>query len=222
VEANFDAITAAGDSVSLFTVWGATVDQMWVKQRLPAAPPDGFGARAARADLHPIRGVTAANCTQQGGVPGLWSDRLPHFRIEFTPSRGDELQSEVLLPRTAALQAIDVLRGLADDLQPHLLVSEIRTVAADRLWMSPQFDRETVAIHFTWRPRPVEVTALIGRVEDALANFEPRPHWGKVFTVNGETLADRYPRAADFVELVGRYDERGAFWNQWLEDHVVA
>ena len=139
----------------------------------------------------------------------------------FTPSTGDELQSELLLPRESALDAIEVVRGFADDLAPHLLVSEIRTVAADTLWMSPQYERDTVALHFTWRPDTAEVMPLVTRLETALASFEPRPHWGKIFTVDGATLAPRYPRHADFVDLVNRFDPRGAFRNAWLERNVL-
>ena len=218
----FDEITGAGDSVSLFTTWSSPVDQVWVKRRLPSEPmATFFGARAATVNLHPVTGVSAENCTPQLGVPGLWSDRLPHFKMGFTPSTGDELQSELLLPRGSALDAIEVVRGFADDMAPHLLVSEIRTVAADTMWMSPEFQRDTVALHFTWRPSTAEVARLVSRLEAAVAAFEPRPHWGKVFTVDRATLARRYPRHADFVDLVNRFDPRGAFRNAWLEHNVL-
>ena len=218
----FGEITAAGDSVSLFTTWGAHIDQVWVKQRLPSeSGATLLGARPATVDVHPIAGVAAENCTPQLGVPGLWSDRLPHFKMGFTPSRGDELQSELLLPRWSALDAIEIVRGLSNEIAPHLLVSEIRTVAADELWMSPQYRRDTVAFHFTWRPHITEVTRLVTCLETALAAFEPRPHWGKVFTVDGTTLVHRYVRHADFIDLVGRCDPRGAFRNSWLERNVL-
>ncbi len=220
--ARFDEITGAGDSVSLFTTWGSHVDQVWVKQRLPADPSATFfGARPATVDLHPIASVSAENCTPQLGVPGLWSDRLPHFKMGFTPSSGDELQSELLLPRGSALDAIEIVRGFADDMAAHLLISEIRTVAADTFWMSPQYERETVAFHFTWRPDVAAATRLVTGLETAVAAFGPRPHWGKLFTVDGATLAQRYPRHADFVDLVDRFDPRGAFRNAWLERNVL-
>ncbi|MGH9134693.1 MAG: D-arabinono-1,4-lactone oxidase [Ilumatobacteraceae bacterium] len=220
--ASFDEITAAGSSVSLFTTWGSNVDQVWVKRRPPFEfPATLFGARPATVDLHPIAGVAAENCTPQLGAPGLWSDRLPHFKMGFTPSNGDELQSELLLPRGAGIDAIEIVRTFADEMAPHLLVSEIRTVAADTLWMSPQYQRDTVAFHFTWRSHPAEVTRLVGRLEAAVAALDPRPHWGKVFTVDGATLARRYPRHADFVDLVDRFDQRGAFRNPWLERNVL-
>ncbi len=220
--ARFDEITGAGYSVSLFTTWRSHVDQLWIKQRLPSEPIATFaGARPAIADVHPVPGMSAENCTPQLGVPGLWSDRLPHFKMGFTPSAGDELQSELLLPRDAALDAVEVVRGYADEMAPHLLISEIRTVAADTFWMSPQYERETVAFHFTWRPHAPDVARLVTRLETALGRFEPRPHWGKIFDVDGGTLAPRYPRHADFVELVNRFDPRGAFRNTWLERHVL-
>jgi len=220
--ANFDEITGAGDSVSMFTTWGPHVDQVWVKQRPPCDPvATFFGARPATVDLHPIAGVSAKNCTPQLGVPAPWSDRLPHFKTGFTPSSGDELQSELLLPRGSALDAIEIVRGLSGDMAPHLLVSEIRTVAVDALWMSPQFERQTVAFHFTWQPHIAEVARLVIGLEGALAAFDPRPHWGKVFDVDGPTLAERYPRHGDFVDLVERFDRRGAFRTTWLERHVL-
>ena len=218
----FDEITGAGYSVSVFTTYGSDVDQVWVKQRLPSDPvATFFGARPATVDLHPIAGVSAENCTQQLGTPGLWSDRLPHFKMGFTPSSGDELQSELLLPRSSALDAIEIVRGLAAEMAPHLLVSEVRTVAADTLWMSPQYGRDTVALHFTWRPQTDAVMPVVNRLETALEELQPRPHWGKLFTVDGAALAQRYPRHADFVDLVDRFDARGAFRNAWFERHVL-
>jgi xylitol oxidase len=219
--AHFDEITDAGDSVSMFTTYGPDVDQVWVKQRLPCEHTDSFfGARPAIVELHPIAGVAAENCTPQLGVPGRWSNRLPHFKMGFTPSSGDELQSELLLPRGSAHDAIEVVRTFADDMAPHLLVSEIRTVAADTLWMSPQYERDTVAFHFTWRSEVAVATGLVTRLETALAAFEPRPHWGKLFSVDRATLASRYPRHSDFVDLVNRLDPRAAFRNSWLEHNV--
>jgi len=218
----FDEITNAGDSVSLFTTWGSHVGQVWVKQRLPAESNRNVsGARPANVDLHPIAEMSAENCTPQLGVPGLWSDRLPHFKMGFTPSSGDELQSELLLPREAALDAIEIVRGFAEEMAPHLLVSEIRTVAADSLWMSPQYERATVALHFTWRQHTVEVMQLVDRIEAALGRFEPRPHWGKLFAVDGATLTARYPRHRDFVDLVSRFDAPGAFRTSWLARNVL-
>lgn len=217
----FDDLQALGDSVSMFTTWGADVDQLWVKRRTstlrpPLTADDVFGAQPATADLHPISGTSAEHCTPQLGVPGRWSDRLPHFRMGFTPSSGDELQSELLLPRGGAADVICEMRALGPAMAPHLLVSEIRTVAADRLWMSPQCDRPTVAIHCTWRPHGPEVRALVGRIEAALAPFEPRPHWGKLFAMGHREIEARTPRLADFLELVERYDPAGRFMLPWL------
>jgi alditol oxidase len=218
---HFDAVTGAGDSVSVFTTWGDHVDQVWVKSRRLGGDTSLFDARAAMVDLHPIAGAAAENCTPQLGVPGLWSDRLPHFKMGFTPSSGDELQSELLLPRSAAVDAISIVRGFAAQIAPHLLVSEIRTVAADTLWMSPQQGRPTVAIHFTWRPHTAAVLALVTQLERALAPFEPRPHWGKIFRLDAGQIAARYPRHADFVDLVHRFDPRGVFRNPWLDRHLL-
>ncbi len=220
--AHVDEVMSCGYSVSVFTRFRETVDQVWVKSRAGEPEPDDlFGAVPAAVDRHPILGLDPTPCTPQLGRPGLWSDRLPHFRMGFTPSAGEELQSEYLVPRRHALAAVDAVRGLAGRIRPLLLVCEIRTVAADRLWLSTSYDRDSVAIHFTWERRPAEVATLLPDLERALAPFEPRPHWGKVFAAEAAELAPRYERHADFVRLAERLDPRGAFRNDWLERNVL-
>ena len=218
---HLDAIFAAGDSVSVFTRWGDDVDQVWVKTRVGAAPEEPraelFGARPATVERHPILGLDPVNCTAQLGRPGPWADRLPHFRMGFTPSAGDELQTEYLVPRRHAVAAIAALRGLSGAIRPLLQVTELRTIAADELWMSPQHGEATLGIHFTWRPDQPAVERLLVRLEAALAPFSPRPHWGKLFAAGSAELRPRYPRAADFVALAERLDPRGALRNDWFE-----
>jgi xylitol oxidase len=222
---HFDAITTSGYSVSVFTRWGETVDQVWVKSRVGDAPEEQrgelFGAVAATLDRHPILGLDPVNCTPQLGVPGPWSDRLPHFRMGFTPSNGEEIQSEYHVARPHAAAAIRAVHGLADTLAAVLQVSEIRTIAADDLWMSPQYGQATVALHFTWTREPEAVARVLVELEAALAPFAPRPHWGKVFLADAATLAPRYERLADFARLAQRLDPRGAFRNEWLAAHVL-
>ena len=182
---HFDEITTSGYSVSLFTRWGETIDPVWLKSRVTDQPEtvreDLFGARAATVDRHPILGLDTVNVTPQLGQAGLWSDRLPHFRMGFTPSSGDELQSEYFVAREHAPAAIEAIRRIGDRVRPLLQVTEIRTIAADELWLSPQYRQDTVAMHFTWRLDPAGVCDALGHVEAALAPFAPRPHWGKVF-----------------------------------------
>jgi xylitol oxidase len=222
---HLDAIFAAGDSVSVFTRWGGECDQVWVKTRVGDAPeevrPELFGAVAAGVERHPILGLDPVNCSAQLGVPGPWWDRLAHFRMGFTPSAGEELQAEYLVPRDEAIPAIRAVRGLADRVRPLLQVCEIRTVAGDELWMSTAFGGPAVALHFTWRPDSEGVAAVLAGLEDALAPFAARPHWGKVFLADAAALAPLYPRHGDFVDLVQRLDPRGAFRNEWLETHVL-
>ncbi len=221
---HFNAIMSAGYSVSAFTRWGAAVDQVWVKSRVGDAPEEIadelFGAVAATVDRHPILGLDPVNCTPQLGVSGPWSDRLPHFRMGFTPSAGEEIQSEYHVPREHADAAIEALRGVAGAIRPVLQVTELRTIAADRLWMSPQYERDSVAIHFTWERDPDAVRRALGDVEAALAPFTARPHWGKLFLAEAEAIAPLYPRLSDFRGLAERLDPRGAFRNAWLERHV--
>jgi len=223
---HFDEITSSGYSVSIFTLWDKSRCDVWVKTRVSDAPEllvaDLFGAKAARTQQHMIAGVDPANCTPQLGSPGPWSQRLPHFRMGFTPSSGEEIQSEYHVPRRHAVAALEAVRARSKTFRPLLLVSEIRTVAADDLWLSPQYRQDTVAIHVTWRPEQAAVERVLVEIESMLAPFEPRPHWGKVFVADAAALAPRYPRLDDFVALLARSDRRGAFTNAWLRTRLLA
>jgi len=219
-----DAIMALGYSTSVFLRWTAPAVSVWVKSRVGAGDELEIsipGARPATVERHPIIGLDPVNCSAQLGVPGPWWDRLPHFRMGFTPSTGDELQSEFLLGRADAVPALEALCALGPAIDPVVQVTELRTVAADPLWMSPQHGRETFAVHFTWVPDEAAVRAALVRVEAALAPFAPRPHWGKVFLARAADLAPGYPRLPDFAALAARLDARGAFRNAWLERHVL-
>lgn len=219
---HFDAIQASGYSVSLFTDWqNGKIREVWVKARQPfAAPKDFFGARLAKQNLHPISELSPENCTQQMGVPGPWYDRLPHFKMGFTPSAGKELQSEYLLPRRSAIDAILAIERLRDQITPHLLISEIRTIAADDFWMSTAYHQPSIAIHFTWKPDWPAVKALLPVIESALSPHGARPHWGKLFTMNPSLLRARYERLSDFYQLAQKYDPKGKFRNSFLDRNV--
>lgn len=219
VAEQLDEVMASGYSVSLFTHWSErdTFDQIWVKARDGDAVADGraWGARPAEIALHPIAGQDAAAATEQLGVPGAWNERLPHFRLAFTPSAGDEQQTEYLLPREHGRAALEAVRGL--DIEAALHICEIRTVAADDLWLSPSYGRDTIALHFTWVNDDAVVHRAVTAAEAALAPFDPRPHWGKVFLSDPSA---RYSRLRDFRELVGRYDPEHRFGNEFLESFV--
>jgi len=196
-----------------------------VKSRVNTAPErlrdELCGAVAATVVRHPILGLDPVNCTPQLGAPGPWSERLPHFRMGFTPSNGEEIQSEYLLARRHAVAAIQAVRGLAGTIRPLLQVSELRTIAADRLWMSPQYGQNTIGVHFTWKPDQEAVERALVAVEAALTPFGARPHWGKLFLADAASIAPLYERLPDFAHLVERLDPRGAFRNDWLEQHVL-
>lgn len=222
---NLDAVTGTGTSVSVFSRWQCadTADQIWVKQRQPdgraherAELMRGLGATVADGPRHPILGVDPVATSEQGGVAGSWFQRLPHFRLEFTPSAGAELQSEYLLPRADAARAIEALRSLADKVAPILLVNEVRTVRADELWLSSSYGTDAVGLHFTWRPDEAAVRALLPELEDALP-ATARPHWGKVFTLDGAEVRARYPRWDDFAALRHELDPERRFVNAYLE-----
>ncbi|WP_200301787.1 D-arabinono-1,4-lactone oxidase [Streptomyces adelaidensis] len=216
---DFAAVSAAAYSVSLFTRWRHSgFDQAWVKGRADRPVPDFPWAVPAAEAMHPVPGMPAENCTEQFGVPGPWHERLPHFRAEFTPSSGEELQSEYLLPREHAGAALRELDAIRDAVAPVLQVCEVRTVAADEQWLSPSYGRDTVALHFTWLADTAAVLPVVRRVEEALAPFAARPHWGKVFTASATVLRELYPRLADFRALAKELDPAGKFRNAFVRD----
>ncbi len=227
VLADYDAVTSRAYSVSLFTDWsGDTVGQVWFKQRMGGGrcaeyPQELLGGIAATEASHPIPGVSAINCTAQLGEVGSWRDRLSHFRMDFMPSAGAEIQSEYLVDRVHAVAAIQALRALTEIITPLLQVAEIRSVAADDLWLSTAEGRDSVAFHFTWFRDQDAVEEVAKIVEAALAPFAARPHWGKVFAADAATLAPLYPRLADFKTLAETLDPQRKFRNDFLQRTVL-
>lgn len=214
------AVFAAGYSVSMFTDWtGQALQQVWVKSRqggTAATSMRELGGVAVTVDRHPVRAMSADNCTPQRGRLGPWLERLPHFRPGFVPSSGDELQSEYLVPLGDAAEAIEALRRLGGEIAPLLQVSELRVVRGDRLWLSPSYGVDALAIHFTWHPEPEAVLAATARIERALSRLDARPHWGKLHTVSASRLRELYPRRDDFVGLVRNADPDAKFGNAAL------
>ena len=210
VVAELDTVFASAYSVSVFTDWAGPA-QVWVKSleevSLPFKPADG--------PVHMLAGESVAAVTEQGGVPGPWLDRLPHFRLGHKPSAGAELQSEYLLPRESAADALGRLREMAPSITPLLQISELRTVAADNLWLSPAYGRDVLGVHFTWKLDVPGVTAVLPAIEAALLPLGARPHWGKVFHTT--EVASIYPQWTDFAELRSHHDPKGKFTNLLLD-----
>ncbi|MFC5213362.1 FAD-binding protein [Streptomyces coerulescens] len=217
--AAFETVMSSAYSVSLFTDWGAPgFRQVWLKRRTDQPLPDFPWAAPATEKLHPVPGMPAVNCTEQFGVPGPWHERLPHFRADFTPSSGAELQSEYLLAREHALDALHAIDAIRATVAPVLQTCEVRLVAADEQWLSPAYGRDTVALHFTWVEDTAAVLPVVRRLEEALTPFGPRPHWGKVFALPAEVVRGRYPRMADFRALARELDPAGKFANAFVRD----
>jgi xylitol oxidase len=246
---DFDAVTSSAYSVSLFTDWsGDAVAQSWLKSRVSGGGVSGggvsnggvssglhrsssasaaayfggtfFGGTRATVARHPLPGVSAKNCTEQLGVPGPWSERLAHFRMAFTPSSGEELQSEFFVRREHAVAAVTAMRSLSGRITPLLQVTEIRTVASDQLWLSPAYGQDSVGLHFTWKPLQDEVEKVLPLIEERLAPLDARPHWGKLFQADAAALAPLYPRFADFRDLAERMDPEHKFRNDFLARKV--
>lgn len=212
-------------SVSAFTYWERPVfDQVWVKRRAGQGPPEDhwMGGRHADGARHMTRGEPTGNCTDQGGRPGPWHERLPHFRAGFRPSSGEELQSEYLLPRASAPAALRALEAVAGAIAPALLVSEVRSVAADDLWLSAAQGRDSVAVHFTWVPDAAAVAPAVAAVEAALDPFDARPHWGKVFTTPPERVRELWKHLPEFADLARAADPTGKLRNAMLDRYLPA
>ena len=224
---HFDEIMSAAYSVSVFHRWlGDVVDAVWLKTRAgdagrspEAVPGSLFGARPATGTQSPVRGGDTGPITEQGS-PGPWHTRLPHFRLGFTPSAGDELQTEYLVPRHRAVEALVALRDMESDIAAALLVTEVRSVAADGLWLSGAYGTEAVGVHFTWRPDPAAVLPLLPRIEERLLPLGARPHWGKVFAAPPDAVRPLYPRLDDARRLLTAFDPEGVLSNAFLDAYV--
>lgn len=223
---HFDAIESSAYSVSLFTDWQKQrINEVWIKTRVEPGvefhpAPEFFGAKLATRNLHPIAALSAENCTEQMGVLGPWYERLPHFRMGFTPSAGKELQSEFFVPRRHAVEAILAVERLRDQVGPSLLITEIRAIAADNLWMSPCYQQDSVTIHFTWKPDWPAISKLLPVIEKELAPFNAKPHWAKLFTTPAQTLHGLYQKMPAFIELAAKYDPQGKFRNDFLNKNI--
>ena len=226
LEDHFDELFSSAYSVSLFTDWRtATFNQLWLKGRVRnnesiKLDPHLFGATLALRHLHPIATLSAENCTEQMGIQGPWYERLPHFRMDFTPSSGEELQSEYLVPRQHAFEALRVIDRLREDIAPFLQISEIRSVAADDLWMSPCYKQACVGIHFTWKKDWEAVRNVLPILEDRLSIFNVRPHWAKLFMMSPARFEALYEKLPDFRQLVQQYDPQGKFRNAFLDKYI--
>ena len=226
LESHLDDIFSSGYSVSLFTDWqNHRVTQVWIKSRVEQGTsfklqPEFFGATLATKKLHPLAGHAAENCTEQMGIPGPWYERMPHFRMNFTPSSGAELQSEYFVPRDKGYEAILAVEQLRDHVTPHLLISELRTIDADHLWMSPCYKQPSMTIHFTWKPEWPAVSKVLPMIEEKLAPFDAKPHWAKLFTMSPSRLKSLYVRLADYQALLRHYDPGGKFRNGFLNTNI--
>jgi xylitol oxidase len=226
VDTNFDAIMSSAYSVSFFTDWQkGRVNQVWLKRALgdgkaQTIEPTIFEAKYVPTQTHPVRALSAASCTDQMGIVGTWNDRLPHFRIDHTPASGNELQTEYFVARPNAVAAMRAVEKLQPRMGEFLWISEVRTVAADTLWMSTAYEQETVGLHFSWRKNWAAVEKFLPILEETLAPFKARPHWGKLFMMSPSLVQSLYPRMGDFQALLQRYDPTGKFRNAFLDKYI--
>lgn len=223
---SFGDIMSSGYSVSLFTNWTEEkINQVWIKSIHKASsagdiPSDFFGASKSENDLHPVDGQSAENVTIQRGIAGRWYEVLPHFKMGFKPSTGKELQSEFFVHKDAGLKAIQTMQTLGEHISPYLFVSEIRSVKADQLWMSPAYKKDCISIHTTWHQNEKVISELIPMVQNALLPFQPIPHWAKLSSIPLSSLASLYPRMNDFRNLCRQLDPQKKFLNKYLQEFI--
>jgi alditol oxidase len=227
LEKNFVEIMSNGYSVSLFTDWkDQKINEVWIKSKVSAndkpAAATYFDATLATENVHPVEALSAENCTEQMGVPGVWYERMPHFKMGFTPSAGKELQSEFFIPIEHGYEAIMAIEKLHEKISPHIFISEIRAIQADNLWMSPCYQQTCIALHTTWKQEIETVMGLLPLFEEAIAPFNPKPHWAKLFTIKPEVIQSRYKKLADFKALVKQYDPNGKFKNDFLNKNLYS
>jgi xylitol oxidase len=224
LEKNFETIMSAGYSVSLFTDWkNKNINEVWIKSKsddLKTISPSFYKATVAAKNLHPIEALDAINCTEQMGIDGPWYERMPHFKMGFTPSSGKELQSEFFIPFANAYEGMMAIEKLNDKVSPHLMITEIRAIAADELLMSPFYKKTCVAFHFTWKQEVEEVLKVLPLIEEALTPFNPRPHWGKIFTLNPSILQSRIEKLNEFKLLMNKHDPEGKFRNEFIDTNL--
>ncbi len=226
LEKNFLEIMSAGYSVSLFTDWkNKTINEVWIKNRIEEGngsaviAPEFYGAKLATKNMHPVEHLGAENCTEQMGIPGPWYERMPHFKMGFMPSAGEELQAEYFIPIEHGYAAMMAMETLHEKISPHLFISEIRAVAADDLWMSPCYKQTCAVLHTTWKQEDV-VMDLLPLVEEQLAPFNPRPHWAKLFTIAPSVLQSRIEKLGDFKQLLHQHDPTGKFRNEFIDTNL--
>jgi xylitol oxidase len=225
---HLDDIFSSGYSVSLFTDWQRhQATQVWIKRRILVGSknewqPEFYGAKLATTKLHPIAGHDPEPCTEQEGIPGPWYERLPHFRMNFIPSSGRELQTEYFVPRERGYEAILAVEKLRDEITPLLFVTELRAIAADGFWMSPAGRRDSLAIHFTWKPEWPEVSKILPLIEKQLEPFGPRPHWAKLFTLPPARLQAQYAHLDEFRAMLKEFDPAGKFRNEFIHRNLYS
>ncbi len=224
---NFDDVMSGGYSVSLFTPWTSdVVEQVWVKSLaadgIGSAKDALFGAAPSPVKMHPVTGLDPVNCTEQIGEVGPAYDRLPHFRTDSIPAAGGDYQAEYFVAREQGPAVAKILHAEGHRLAPTLMVSEVRMVAADDLWMSPAYQKDVVAFHFSFHPDWPAIRQRLVILEELLAPFDPLPHWGKFFTLPPERIAPRYARFADFKALIESHDPDGKFRNAYVDKYVFS
>ncbi|KAK3270130.1 hypothetical protein CYMTET_21453 [Cymbomonas tetramitiformis] len=230
----FELLILRTYSTSLFTDWtGDAFSSVWLKSKLNYGETgEPCESRYKNKDVatkavHPIPGLDAEACSKPGVGPS--HQQLPHFLDGFTPSNGDELQSEYFVslrhwrPVTQALFKFGKQGGFGKVLQ----ISEVRFLQGDDFTLSPCSVLGGVngcaAFHFTWHHDAPEVRKVLQAVEDLLGRFDPLPHWGKVFNMEAGILRARYgeDRLNAFRTLLQDTDWEGKFENEWMSSFLA-
>jgi L-gulonolactone oxidase len=140
------------------------------------------------------------------------SDRIfaNERRVRFT-------EMEYGVPREHGPEAARrVIEWVRSNRYPVFFPIEMRVTAADDALLSPSHERDTayIAVHqyrgMEWRP-------YFEAVESIMNEYGGRPHWGKRHFQTAATLAERYPRWADFQVARDELDPGRVFSNEYAE-----
>jgi L-gulonolactone oxidase len=136
-------------------------------------------------------------------------------RVFVSPRRVRFVESEYGVPRAAVGQVLTELRSWIDGHDERISFPvEVRFAAADDLWLSPAYGRDTayVAVHQYHR---LPYTRYFAAFERIVAEAGGRPHWGKLHGLDADRLRPLYPRFDDFLRLRDRLDPDRVFANPY-------
>lgn len=139
------------------------------------------------------------------------------YKVFCSPRRVRFREMEYAVPRAALVEVLQSVQAWIDGSGERVpFPIEVRVAAADDIWLSTAFERETayVAVHQFHR---LDHERYFRAVESIVGGVGGRPHWGKLHQLDATELERLYPRMADWREVRARLDPSGVFANPYLD-----